>query len=235
MLSPRKFSHNIEHVDRASTSQLVATQVGCQGSPETNPEHLKNGFNKTNPYLDIKEGQSDSIQKIRKARNIHLQRRCGPNSHVRHILATHADDVPHQLPPLGHHGQVVQPEFTAGHRRPSEYNTVVRQLPHHPDGAPDPAQRQVVHLGQLQAAVRTRQCLKTKVIVTYSVTQVSARFFNKGKQIRSFGSHTGVETPERSRDGTAQLQTATVTVILSLRQVAGKSLGTSITLLYSSA
>jgi hypothetical protein len=57
MLLPRKFSHNIEHVDRASTSQLVATPVGCQGSPETNPEHFKNGFNKTNPYLDMKEGQ----------------------------------------------------------------------------------------------------------------------------------------------------------------------------------
>ena len=62
MLPPRKFSHNIEQVDRASASQLVATPVGCQGSPETNQEHLKNGFNKTNPYLDMKEGQPVSHQ-----------------------------------------------------------------------------------------------------------------------------------------------------------------------------
>ena len=62
MLPPRKFSHNIEHVDRASASQLAATPVGCQGSTETNPEHLKNGFNKTNPYLDMKEGQPVSHQ-----------------------------------------------------------------------------------------------------------------------------------------------------------------------------
>ena len=198
MLLPRKFSHNIEHVDRASASQLVATPVGCQGSPETNPEHFKHGFNKINPYLYMKDGQPDSFQKFRKARNIHLQRRCGHISHC--ILATHADAVPHQLRPLGHHSQVVQPEFTAGHHRPSEYNAVVRQLPHNPPRAPDPAHRQVVHLGQIQAAMRTRQGLKTKVIVTYSVTQVSAEFFNKGNEIRSFGSHTRAETPERSRD-----------------------------------
>ena len=98
------------------------------------------------------------------------------------------------------HSQVVQPEFTADHHRPYEYNAVVRQLPHHPARAPDPAHRQVVHLGQLKAAMRTRQGLTTKVIVTYSVTQVSAGFFNKGNEIRSFGSHTRAETPERSRD-----------------------------------
>ena len=44
------------------TTQLAATPVGCQGSTETNPEHLKNGFNKTNPYLDMKEGQPVSHQ-----------------------------------------------------------------------------------------------------------------------------------------------------------------------------
>ena len=89
MLPPRKFSDNIEHVDRASASQLAATPVGCQGSTETHPEHLKNGFNKTNPYLDMKEGQ--------------------PVSHQ------------HKPP---NHGQVIQPEFTAGNRRP-EHNGVV--------------------------------------------------------------------------------------------------------------